>query len=210
MKESKAIDMKNKDITIPCLTVGNVGQLCTDLLVTSLEMKRVGYLYHPSIVPLTTSNIYSKDINLACEAYESNNLVSIQLRSSIIPNYYEQFCNDFSDFIKQHEPRTVYLLHSSNQLSNTNRLGEIKYEDEECLSKSPISKLLFKMLKDKGINVKIVNCICYEGDNRIDAVNMYQFLNTELSLNTQMKEVKSWQTSTLWGELSNETQLHMF
>ena len=38
--------------------MGNVGQLAVDLLINSLQLKRVGYLHHPGLLPLVGNDAF--------------------------------------------------------------------------------------------------------------------------------------------------------
>ena len=43
----------------PAVSIGNVGQLTIDLLIYNLDLKRVGYLYDSSILPLVGNDPFS-------------------------------------------------------------------------------------------------------------------------------------------------------
>ena len=43
----------------PAISVGNVGQLAIDLLIYNLDLKRVGYLYDSSILPLVGNDPFT-------------------------------------------------------------------------------------------------------------------------------------------------------
>lgn len=44
--------------TQPCVSVGNVAQLTSDLLITTLKMKCVGYLYDQCLLPLVCQSAF--------------------------------------------------------------------------------------------------------------------------------------------------------
>lgn len=43
----------------PALSIGNVGQLATDLLISSLRAERIGYFDDPNVLPCVGNNAYS-------------------------------------------------------------------------------------------------------------------------------------------------------
>lgn len=56
-------------LIIACVGVGNVGQLCMDVLISSLEPVFVGYLNSPNVPPIVGSSPYPELISsppLAC------------------------------------------------------------------------------------------------------------------------------------------------
>ena len=66
----------------PSVSVGNVGQLATDLLVTKLKPKKIGMIWHSAIMPLVGGDPYDfsqSDITTSAEgklSYETlNNLL---------------------------------------------------------------------------------------------------------------------------------------
>ena len=45
----------------PCVSVGNVGQLAADLIISTLCLERVGYLYDDSIVPVIGNDPFATE-----------------------------------------------------------------------------------------------------------------------------------------------------
>lgn len=43
----------------PAVAVGNVGQLAVDLIVSTLNMSRVGYMHTDCLIPMAGNNPYS-------------------------------------------------------------------------------------------------------------------------------------------------------
>ncbi|KAK9729042.1 PAC2 family [Popillia japonica] len=72
------------------VSVGNVGQLTVDLIITTLNLKKVASIWHPAIIPFIGGDPYQVEVDnpcTACELYTSEALkiAVIQLRSSIEP-----------------------------------------------------------------------------------------------------------------------------
>ena len=49
------------NITQPCVSVGNVAQLASDLLINTLKMERVGHLYDQCFLPLVCHSAFDHD-----------------------------------------------------------------------------------------------------------------------------------------------------
>lgn len=50
----------------PAVSVGNVGQLSTDLLIAALKPERIGYIYHESLLAVVGNDPYT-DIPYSCK-----------------------------------------------------------------------------------------------------------------------------------------------
>ncbi|CAK7301213.1 Proteasome assembly chaperone 2 [Vulpes lagopus] len=74
------------------LSVGNVGQLAIDLIISTLNMHKIGYFYTDCLVPMVGNNPYataeenSTELCINAEVYSlpSKKLVALQLRSIFI------------------------------------------------------------------------------------------------------------------------------
>ncbi|XP_020395833.1 proteasome assembly chaperone 2-like [Zea mays] len=75
--------------TQPALSIGNVGQLAVDLLISSSRARWVAYLDESSVLPCAGNDAFGPDavgdLALALEAYESTShkLAFIQQRSPV-------------------------------------------------------------------------------------------------------------------------------
>ncbi|KAK3909744.1 Proteasome assembly chaperone 2 [Frankliniella fusca] len=113
-------------LIVPSVSVGNVGQLCTDLLILSLGCQKTGYLWHQAILPIVGADPYkvsSPDLALPAEVYYSknHNLVILQLRSSIIKKLRKRFLSDLVLWMKSIGVSQVTVLTGS---SNEERIDE--------------------------------------------------------------------------------------
>ncbi|GAB5579340.1 proteasome assembly chaperone 2 [Prionailurus iriomotensis] len=77
---------------MPAVSVGNVGQLAIDLIISTLNMCKIGYFYTDCLVPMVGNNPYataeenSTELSINAEVYSlpSKKLVALQLRSIFI------------------------------------------------------------------------------------------------------------------------------
>lgn len=113
----KEIDL-NGTLIIPTISIGNLPQLTIDLLISSLNLEKIGYLdhtyLHPFISPLDSS---LPGISLPLEVFHSikHNLTLIQQRSPIISGFLNQHLQLLNPFISKFN--TVFLLDSVEGIS---------------------------------------------------------------------------------------------
>ena len=55
----------------PAVSVGNVGQLAVDMVISTLWMERIGYIYHDSILPLVGNDPFAHPESVACKIVTS-------------------------------------------------------------------------------------------------------------------------------------------
>ncbi|XP_071958377.1 proteasome assembly chaperone 2-like [Antedon mediterranea] len=116
-------DTKWSDFTLvcPCISVGNVGQLATDLIISTLKMEHVGYLSDSSMLPMcgndpfNTSGLVEGKLCTTAEVYQSDEkkLLVVQLRALLVKGKHSQFRKKLLDWIKRSNFSRVILLTSS-------------------------------------------------------------------------------------------------
>lgn len=60
------------------MSVGNVGQLCTDLLIQTLQCEKAGYLWHSAILPVVGVDpfkVSSPDLALPAEGKSCDSIL---------------------------------------------------------------------------------------------------------------------------------------
>ena len=200
---------QHKILLLPCWTIGNLPQLTIDLLINSFELEEICSLQHQSLIASVSPPNYNHIITptLSTTLYGNDTLQCLQLRSTFIASQYELFCDDLSQFIQSLKPSKIIFLHS-----NANRKGklhEMTIENKDILDKSPIALHLYSSLQNE-FECQIINCVCYDGDNRLLAMKMFDFVLKQLNLNVEMKEMISWNNSTLWGDMDDDIRASMF
>ncbi|GLT96972.1 hypothetical protein SLE2022_145610 [Rubroshorea leprosula] len=113
--------LPNKDcstLLLPALSIGNVGQLAVDLLVSSTRAERIGYLDDPFVLPCVGNDAYGPipcgDLALPLEAYESssNALTLVQQRSPVMKGMLVDFAKHLANFASTTGKKHVVLLSS--------------------------------------------------------------------------------------------------
>ncbi|KAG6572009.1 Proteasome assembly chaperone 2, partial [Cucurbita argyrosperma subsp. sororia] len=118
LEEGKQVHGKNSTLILPALSIGNVGQLAVDLLVSTMRATRIGYLDDPFVLPCIGNNAYEPfphgELALPLEVYEStsNALTLVQQRSPVIKGKMVDFAKNLADFIASYGKMHVVLLSS--------------------------------------------------------------------------------------------------
>ncbi|XP_033209939.1 proteasome assembly chaperone 2 [Belonocnema kinseyi] len=111
------VDLKHHILILPSVAVGNVGQLTVDLLISSLQLRRIGHFSNSSFIPVVGTDPYdenSKEICTAADLYHSphHKIVVLQIRSAVIKRLSQLF-TELRNFIKYHQMTKVIILTSS-------------------------------------------------------------------------------------------------
>ncbi|CAG7835176.1 unnamed protein product [Allacma fusca] len=112
-------DFSNYILILPAVSVGNVGQLVTDLLITNLKTcKKVGRVYHSAVEPVVGNDI-SEDgqvsLMTSCEVFQDdeNKLLIIQFHAPVFSKKSESFVEFLCNWIKGKQFRQVLCLSST-------------------------------------------------------------------------------------------------
>uniref|UniRef100_F7EHY7 Proteasome assembly chaperone 2 n=1 Tax=Macaca mulatta TaxID=9544 RepID=F7EHY7_MACMU len=117
-----APDLAGFTLLMPAVSVGNVGQLAMDLIISTLSMSKIGYFYTDCLVPMVGNNPYataegnSTELSINAEVYSlpSRKLVALQLRSIFIKYKSKPFCEKLLSWVKSSGYARVIVLSSSH------------------------------------------------------------------------------------------------
>ncbi|XP_053427868.1 proteasome assembly chaperone 2 isoform X2 [Nycticebus coucang] len=115
-------DLAGFTLLMPAVSVGNVGQLAIDLIISTLNMSKIGYFYTDCLVPMVGNNPYataeenSTELSINTEVYSlpSKKLVALQLRSIFIKHKSKSFCEKLLSWVKSSCLAGVIVLSSSH------------------------------------------------------------------------------------------------
>ncbi|KAF3435646.1 hypothetical protein FNV43_RR22737 [Rhamnella rubrinervis] len=116
LEEGKHLHDVCSTLILPALSIGNVGQLAVDLLVSTMRAERVGYLDSPFVLPCVGNDAYGPepqgDLALPLEAYESasNALTLLQQRSPVVKGTMVEFAKNLADFAAASGKNHVVVL----------------------------------------------------------------------------------------------------
>lgn len=125
----------NYTLVIPICAVGNIGQLASDLVISTLLSKQqcqlVGRIYSHALMPVVGPNAFSSGPGApttSTEVYESkqHKLVIVQQRTSYFKSLKHLYIGDLIDWIKNGQFEQVLVLTSSFAQCNpdTSQLGD--------------------------------------------------------------------------------------
>ncbi|XP_069476930.1 proteasome assembly chaperone 2 [Ambystoma mexicanum] len=113
--------LRDYSLILPAVSVGNVGQLAVDLIISTLNMVKVGYIYTDCLVPMAGSDPYAvsigkSELSINAEVYflAERKLAVLQIRSPVIKNKSKAFRQMLVSWIKRSEFAQVILLSSSH------------------------------------------------------------------------------------------------
>ncbi|XP_045596145.2 proteasome assembly chaperone 2 [Procambarus clarkii] len=106
-------------LIMPSVSVGNVGQLAVDILITNLSTEKIGLIHHPAIYPLVGGDPYdpnSNDVVTSADLHLVHELplVIMQIRAPLIKGERPKFLSELSAWCKSAGIQDIVLLASCN------------------------------------------------------------------------------------------------
>ncbi|GAB2267285.1 hypothetical protein Dimus_002270 [Dionaea muscipula] len=117
-EQGKQIHSDCPTLVLPALSIGNVGQLALDLLISSTGADRIGFLDDPHVLPCVGNDAYGPlpqgTLALPLEVYDSvsSSLTFIQQRSPIVKGMMIEFAKNLADFAVSTGKTHVVVLSS--------------------------------------------------------------------------------------------------
>jgi proteasome assembly chaperone 2 len=138
---------------VSCVSVGNIGQLATDLLISTLpNTHKAGYLISTLVQPIVGHDAFvhnSSELSLSCELYENPKLklVICQQRAPLFKGKRNQFVNVLVDFVKAQQFKETVCLTSSHAYERL----DSQLDGVQCryLTSSPVEDSNMKSLNWK-------------------------------------------------------------
>jgi len=111
------VDFKNNVFVLPCMSVGNVGQLAIDLIVNTLELPRVGFLDSAYVLPVIGNDAFSNHsgkLTLNLEVFQDTRkgITLLQQRAPAIRGRHNAFATTLVTWILKSGFSSVIMLHS--------------------------------------------------------------------------------------------------
>lgn len=187
-------DFNGYTVIIPSICVGNAAQLACDLLISSKNLKRVGSICHPALIPVYGPSAYQHEPEekiAACELYESkeDKLLVFQFRSPFISRHIADFHNELTKIVENaakvvilsgsfgFEKRIIeacpyeYKASENFKEFHKEQLKEVKWKEfeGETIFGGGNALQLFNVLEEKKCPVMLLFRYLLEGDNSTDA-----------------------------------------
>jgi len=110
-------------LILPCISIGNVGQMSIDLLASN-EFLKVGYIESPYVLPICgndsvlVENNKNGDISINLEVFQRPNtsVTIIQQRAPVSKRYKQMFANELIIWAKNNNFKEIILLKSTNAI----------------------------------------------------------------------------------------------
>lgn len=205
------VDLSGCTLVLPSIAVGNVGQLACDLLISSLDMKKIATVYSPAFIPVLGYDPYdlkSSSLSGSCELYQSvaKHLIVLQLRAPLVFKYAKAFLAEIVVMFKGRNLKDIIVLASSfahekkHILTSPFRyaasglcpyrdtMKDLKWvehelvEDRMQIHGGGFAPIIHEICKEKGLPSLVLYKYCSEGDNIPDAYDMIMQLKNILSL----------------------------
>ncbi|XP_028392303.1 proteasome assembly chaperone 2-like [Dendronephthya gigantea] len=155
-------------LILPAISIGNVGQLAVDLLIYNVELKKVGYLYDSSILPVAGNNPFASpkiqegNLVTSAEVYkcDEKKLVVVQLRAPLAKGCRQIFCDHIVEWIKKCCLKQTILLTSciaSQRVDSQIQSGPFRYllnPVTQHLNETFQQEFGWRSLEERNDNVK--------------------------------------------------------
>jgi len=221
-------------LIFPLLSIGNVGQLSIDLLISSLNLPRVGFLESPFLLPMVGNDAFSVNLgklSTNAEVYQDSQrkMTVLQQRSPIIRNKVTKYVKDLVQWIVKSNFKEIIVLGSidssrridsqmegtqiryidrrNEQTNQWRELGWIPLEEESCqvvLRKGTFLHNLIEEMDSHKVKWVVLDIFCSEGNNIPNCLQLVTHLNQYLQL--QPKEGQ-WIPPNSWSHLYQSSQL---
>lgn len=146
-------------LVLPALSIGNVGQLTVDLIISSLQAQKIGFLDDPNVLPCVGNDpfatIDSGELTVALEVYEAieYGLRVVQQRAPVVKGTMLKFAKNLALWASSCNAKQIIILSgldASKQLRHDIGSAQVRYfstanpdgMDEQC------EKLGWKMFED--------------------------------------------------------------
>ncbi|XP_041993656.1 proteasome assembly chaperone 2-like [Salvia splendens] len=118
LEDGKQLSPNSSTLILPALSIGNVGQLAVDLLISSLKAEKVACLDDPNVLPCVGNDAYSPSplgkLAVSLEAYEASSsaLTLVQQRSPVVKGMMMAYAKNIADFAAANGKKHIVLLSS--------------------------------------------------------------------------------------------------
>lgn len=121
IKLTQDIDLENYTLILPSVAVGNVGQLAVDLLISNLNLSKIGQIFSASFIPVVGANAYhehSNELITAIDIYAGTKerIVVIQIRSPYVDDLTE-FFSELAQFVTERKIAKVIFYSTVSAVS---------------------------------------------------------------------------------------------
>ncbi|XP_031831395.1 proteasome assembly chaperone 2 [Nomia melanderi] len=159
IKLLEEINLEDYTLILPSVAVGNVGQLSIDLLISTLNLYKIGSMWSSIFLPICGYDPYNKNTNSLCTAADfylgtTHKIVLLQLRSPHVGNSTD-FFKELAEFIQQKKISKIIILTSSYDYERSERsdssLRYLTTDDSLMNNKTLLESLKWKRYTRKTL-----------------------------------------------------------
>ncbi|XP_015171687.1 PREDICTED: proteasome assembly chaperone 2 [Polistes dominula] len=123
IKLTKQYNLEGFSLIIPSVAVGNVAQLTVDLLISNLNLQRIGQIVTSAFIPIVGLDPYAKTSEHLCTAVDlyaglENKILVVQIRSPFVKSL-NNFYHSLLQFITANKIFKIVILTSSYAYEKT-------------------------------------------------------------------------------------------
>lgn len=156
-------DWKEFTLILPAVSIGNVGQLAVDLLISSIchhDDCRMGYCYDSCFLPVVGNDAFNQSngflgkLNVSVEVYknEDHKLIIMQQRAPLVKGCQAEYCRKVTEWIKSCNFKQVILFSSINASErNDSQIIGSPFRYLVTPTSSPLSSLFHETLSWKEL-----------------------------------------------------------
>lgn len=227
----ESVNFEGNTLVLPSLSIGNVGQLAIDLIVSTLSLPRVGYLDNPHVLPIVgNDSLDGKNghlaLNLEVFKAPSSNVTFLQQRAPVIKGRNALYAESLINWIKESSFKEVILLFSTDashrvdlQLTGSQlrylqtdsfqsdiiqKLGWLQLENiskETPIKKGTVTYFILDKCKSLGVPLLILIAFVSEGNNIPEGKQMATWLNQFNTIIPEGEGSISWKMPSSWHSL---------
>ena len=124
--KTETIDVTGYTCVLPTVSIGNVGQLSIDLIISTLKCELIGSIFHRAVVPLFGKNAFdkqSKRPTTAIDVYVSKNhkLLILQIRTALVKRHQGEFVDSLYSWLNDVKIANVLVLSSVDAVERHDR-----------------------------------------------------------------------------------------
>ncbi|KYQ94264.1 proteasome assembly chaperone 2 [Tieghemostelium lacteum] len=158
--------LQNTTLIWPALTIGNVGQLSVDLLISTLKCKRIGYIIDENIIPIIGNDTYTPNgsgvLSTSIEVYQpqdnKSNITIVQQRAPILEGHVQIFANKLIEWYKKENFRELLFISSTNanKRIDSQLVGDqVRFVKSNGLKNESLNRILQCNIKETESNVMV-------------------------------------------------------
>eukprot|EP01135_Chromosphaera_perkinsii_P011409 Nk52_evm54s2391 gene=Nk52_evmTU54s2391 len=103
------MEVTGTTFVLPAVSIGNVGQLALDVVVHTLGMERVGYLYTNTVLPMVGPDAYGGEeegetrLSVSCEVFycRERGLLVLQQRAPVCKGREKAYVEEINQFVRE-------------------------------------------------------------------------------------------------------------